>query len=244
MDVTALQTRIWERLDDDSAGWYYTPAEVLNAINKAQRQFAFLTLCIERTKTFELTSGVAFYTISDDADFSDYLLPLKVTTNGVRVTPKTIHQLDALRSTWRTTAGTPTSYGTLGLYLLFTYPRVDSAGQSLSITYAAEPAVLASGGNIPEIPEEFHTALVDYAIYWLRAKEGGVEFKGSVEYLRRFLGAASKHAEFTRARCRAMQYDRTPPDLRLTDRSKLFKVALASERAAMIGNSTNGGKRQ
>ena len=241
MDVAALKLRIAERLDEDTTtSVFYTPASVLDSINKAQRFFCLLTHCLERTKTFELTANQTFYTITDDADFSDFLLPLRVTTGGVRVQPKTIHQLDGLSATWRSTPGTPTSYGMLGMYLLFTYPRYDVGSQSLSITYVAEPTALTADGNTPEIPTEFHQYLPDFAIWWLRLKEGGQESANALPLLRRFIEAAMTHADVVRARARAMSYDSQSFDLRSVDMSRMWKMALKSDRKPKYeGNGGN-----
>jgi len=55
LTVAEMRARLYERLDDD--GTYYTPTEVLVALNAAQDVFAYITLCIERTASFTLTGG-------------------------------------------------------------------------------------------------------------------------------------------------------------------------------------------
>lgn len=226
MNLTALQTRVLERLDD-TGGVYYLTSEVTAALNKAQRLFCFLTHCLERTATFDLTAGQFAYNLKDDADFATFLLPLRVTCDGRRVQPKTIHQLDTRNSRWRLKRGTPTDYAMLGFDSLFIYPTPDAPGASLVITAACEPVALVSGSDVPEIPEEDHPALPRFARYYLRAKEGGVEFQNTLEDLKIFLEAIGQRAESQRAQGMAQRFDRiTTFDLKSADLSNLYRMKL------------------
>jgi hypothetical protein len=233
MNFLALQTRVIERIDEDaSTPVHWTLAEIKLALNKAQRLWSFITLCIERTKTFELTANQTFYTISSDSDFTDYLLPLRVTCSGLRVQSARIDELDALNTNWRTESGTPTRYAQLGFDLLAVNPRPGSSGTSLSITCACEPTTLSGDSDTPEIAEEDQIALPDYAQFYLAIKDGGLELKNALEYLDRFLTAAQARSEFVRARNRANQFDVAPFDLRSFDRSRMMKMALRERKAA------------
>lgn len=226
MDLTALQTRTLERLDD-TGGVYYLTSEVTSALNKAQRLYCFLTHCLERTATFDLTADQFAYNLKDDVDFATFLLPLRVTCDGRRVQPKTIHQLDTRNSRWRLKRGTPADYAMLGFDSLFTYPTPDAPGASLVVTFVAEPVALSSGSETPEIFEEDHPALIDYAIYWLRAKEGGLEFQNTMQYLKRFIMTVGQRAESQRAQGMAQRFDRiTTFDLKSADLSNLYRMKL------------------
>jgi len=228
VDFSQLQTRVKERLDEPSTPVYWTAAEIKEAINKAQRAFCLLTLAVERTASFNLTANTAFYLISEQIE--DFLVPLRVTASGARVLPFTIHELNLSSLVWRTTTGTPTRYAQLGFDLLAISPVPAGAGASLAITYAASPVTLTGNGDMPEIPEEHHPCLIDYAIWWLRAKEGGQEFAKTTDGLKSFLDSAQMYAEFMRARSKGQLYDRQPFDLSSFDRGRLLKVALKPAR--------------
>lgn len=250
MNFLELQTRTKERLDEPSTSVYYSAAEIKEALNKAQRLFALLTLCIERTGTITMTGGQTFYTVS--TFLSDFLAPLRVTFRALsyRLRPSTIHDLDAYSSSWRSvTAAAPDKYAFLGYDLFAITPQWNGAPFSsrfLDVVYAATPAVMSLDADTPEIPADIHPCLIDYALYYLRLKEGGQELQKTLPSLGAFLDAAQKYAAFFRARSLSQQYDRQPVDIELFDRSRLMKMTLQQVRIQKAGMNTpftgNGGK--
>lgn len=222
-----------ERLDDPDHV-YYTRAQIVHAVNVAQRLFCFLTLCLERSATFSLTNGQHFYTISDQ--ISDWLVPLRaVHTGGNRLRPDTFHNLDLRVSGWRSAAGNPTRYVVAGFGLLALDRSPSSGSHTLSLTYAAEPAALVADGDVPEIPGEQQTHLTDGAYWILRLQEGGSELQAAQPFLNRYLDAAQHYGEFVRAKAKAQQYDVLNFDLRSFDRSK-FKIILERQRIPQIAD--------
>jgi hypothetical protein len=130
---------------------------------------------------------------------------------------------------WRADAGSPTKYAQDGFDQL-AITKQPASSQNLTITYAASPAVLTNNSDVPEIPEEHHPCLIEFAIYWLRLKEGGQELQKTLPMLGSFLDSASKYGEFTRARSKAQMYDHQPFDLSSFDRSRLLKMTLSGPR--------------
>ena len=222
LTVADLKTRVYEQLDDN--GTYYTGAEVLHALNAAQNLFALISLCIERTVTITTTAATCFHTVSTSLGISDYLVPLRLTTaSGARIRPTTVHEMDGLSTSWRTTAGTPTRYIAYGYDLMAFSPQPATA-TSLILTYAASPTQLTVDASLPEIPDEQHIWLVDYACWWLRLKEGGQELANATQWLQRFIQAASKYAMFVRRRSYGQKYekyDMQPFDIASFDRGRL-----------------------
>lgn len=242
MTLTQILTRVYERLDDD--GTYYTSIEVVNRVNEGQRFLTLLALPLEKTATLTLTATTTFYHLLSDSGFKDFLLPLRVrVTGGARVGGARLSDLAAADSNWETQAGTPTRYALLGLDLLCLNQQPAGSGVTLDITFAHGPAVLAIASDTPEVPEEYHGDLVDYAIHGTRAKEGGQEFLDSVGMLQRFLVSAEKLNRHVRARSLGKRYDRLPAELRKVDLSRLVR-ALAPPRAQrkpmLLGERTNG----
>lgn len=227
MNVTALEKRIFERLEEDPlAPTTYTEPEALHAINQAQYTLALLTLCLEKTAALTLQTSTAIYGIR--GYLPDYLLPLRVTVGGQRIRPISIRDLDALDSgwqtnTWHSATGAPKRYGTLGLNLFFAHPQ-PAAPTVAQVTYAYVPATLTAGGDTPEVPEEYHEDLVRFALVWLRLKEGAQEFQKTAPLLKEFLASAGKLANYVRARSLAANYDRLPFQLEHFDASRLFKA--------------------
>ena len=97
---TQLIDSVEERLDENTTtSVFFTNTEIKDALNRANRLFAFLTLSVERTgQTFPLTANTNFYDVS--STFSDWLLPLRVKAGSARVLPVQSHELDNLSGSW------------------------------------------------------------------------------------------------------------------------------------------------
>ncbi len=230
-----MSNRTLERLDEIDAGdtapsavYYGAGGEVTAALNEAQRFFVLLTLALETTATFTLPAyGVdvttPFYHMR--SSYPDWLLPLRVTLlTGTRVRPTRIQDLDLFDSGWQTTTATaPLRYAALGFDFMVVYPQVEEE-LAINITYAQAPVPLVSDTDVPQIPEEHHPDLVDYAVYRLRMKEGGQEFQKVLTYFNRFLDGAQAYGNYVRARNIGSGYDKEPFEMELFDRSKLIML--------------------
>ena len=80
-------------------------------------------------------------------------------------------------------------------------------GLKLLITYARCPVPLVNAGDIPELLEADHEALVSYGIWRLRANEGGAELENAGELVNAFLDAAAARFEEVKSRSMAQGYD-------------------------------------
>jgi hypothetical protein len=220
-----LTDRITMRLGDDPAAAqpnrHYTYGEVLAWLNAAHRLFCLLTLCLEKTVTYPLTNGVAWYNLL--ATIPDWLVPLRVRiTGGAKVRPARLEDLAALDVAWSTTSGTPIKYAVRGFGLLAIY-HPPATTTSLDITFARCPTDLVLSTDVPESPAAYHPALIDGAIVLCRAKEGAQEFDKVRGLLDSFLGEAQKLGDYVRARSKEKAYDRMPFELAKFDRSRLIK---------------------
>jgi hypothetical protein len=234
MNIATIEQHVLERLGENPASpQFYKPAEVLAAVNTAQRMFCLLTLCLEATATLALGTDVFYWLLTQ---FSDFLLPLRVRVSagsplaGTRVKPVRLQDLDALDPNWQAANGTPERYACLGFDFVAFYkvPAAPNTGVGVDITYARSPLVMTAAST-PEIPEEDHPALEACAIPLLRAKEGGSEFQKAVPLFDVFMAAATKRANYVKARNLAQRYDRVPFALDRFDRSKLI-IALAMKK--------------
>ncbi len=219
MTVAELRLQVEQRVDDPAI--YYSPDEILHAINISQRVWCLLTRCLEKQASFTLTNAVAFY---DDIrlQIPDFLLPLRVYHSGTRLIADTLHNLNLRDSTWRARAGNPTRYAMAGWKLLAITPQPASGVHTLDFWYAAEPATLVGESDTPQIPPEQQIFLPDCAAWILRLKEGSVELQSAKKFLDRFLEAAAKHGQFVGARSQGQLYDSPPFDLASWDRSRFL----------------------
>lgn len=229
MLTSDLQARTLERLGDTASGeyvltGYYTPSEVLNWLNAAQRLFVLLTMCLETTASLTVTANTAFYRLLPI--FPDFLLPLRVRlSTGAKLKPSTLSDLASLDSSWSKSSGTPTRYAAAGFDLFAICQQPSGSGLTASLTYARCPDPLVNPSDVPEIPDEYHPTLMDLAIPLCRAKEGGGEWKKILPLWDRGLDAATRMGDYVRARNKERGYDRMPVELARFDRSKMLEVA-------------------
>ncbi|MFH1110987.1 MAG: hypothetical protein V1790_17580 [Planctomycetota bacterium] len=222
MTLSALRTEVWQRLDepDDGTG-YYSSAEVSAALNRSQRLFVLLSLCLETTGALPLTAALAWYHMRDT--FPDWLVPLRVNLGTSKIRPATVAQLAALNCYWETVEGTVERYVHLGLDSLAVYRHPAAPGTSLAVIYARTPVVMSANGDIPEIPEQYHPDLIEAAIPFLRLKEGGQALESALPLMQRFIECAGKAARYVRARSLDLRYDTVPAETITTDLSRALK---------------------
>lgn len=262
MTLAELKARTLARVAEAGAPVAHTAAEVTDALNEGLRLFALLTLCVERRGFLPLDGGVAWYRLFDyfsdwllplrvrvettvsgaalglwdselwDAATFDQAATTLAGTTLVR--PARVFELDARNPSWQTDQRNPVErYGTCGAELLFVWPQpAASAIARLWITYAAVPAELVLDGDIPEIPERYHSDLIDFAVCTLALKDGAQELERALPQLAKFLAAAETLAEVVRGRNRANRYDAEPFELKAYDRSRLITAMKKPRQAA------------
>jgi hypothetical protein len=219
MTLSSLRTEAWQRLDEPGDGTgYYSAPEVDSALNRAQRLFVLRSLCLETTAPLILTVGVTWYHLRDT--ISNWLVPLRVSLGGSKLRPATVAQLAGLNGYWGSVEGAIERYAHLGFDSFATYRHPAGPGTTLTLIYAKTPIAMSAGGNVPEIPEEYHPALIDGAIPFLRLKEGGQALESALPLMQRFLECAGKAARYVRARSLDLRYDTVPAETIATDLSR------------------------
>lgn len=231
MNVTALEQRIWERLEQDPAAPVAPEPVVLHALNAGYLLLNLLTLYLEKTATFTLTAGKAVYGIRNL--LPDYLRPLRLVSGDplARLRPSRLADLDAIDTNWQITTARPSPddgvdppsrYVALGINLLAIWqqPTRDVPAQ---FTYAYEPPLLAIGADVPRLPEEYHESILKFALVYLRLAEGSQELQKVMPLFGEFMADAGKLADFVRARSIGASYDSLPFELKRFDTSRLIK---------------------
>lgn len=223
-----MSARVSQRLAEGSAPVFYPAAEIVAALNEAQRFFVLLTLGLEKTAAwtvpaFGANGGAPFFHMLQF--FTDWIVPLRIATaSGAKVRPASLGDLDSLDAQWWNSPGSPLRYAALGADFLAIYPQPAAGATTLQVTYARAPAPLAAAGDVPEIPAPYHPRLVDYGVYRCRQVEGGQEFAKSLPYLDDFFEGAIVYAKYIRARSVGARYDKLPFELEKFDRRKLLKL--------------------
>lgn len=212
-----------QRLNEAGGAVYYPTAEIIAALNEANRLFVLLTLGLETTVTWSVPQATTSFHMLQT--YADWLVPLRIqNATGQKIRPMRLDDLAALDSNWPNSPGTPYRYSHVGVDVLSIYHQPATIGTNLTVTYARAPVDLVLDADVPEIPATYHPDLVDYAINRMRMPEGGQEFAKTLPLLDNFLKGAAKYADFVRSRNRGSQYDKDPFELESFDRSKLLKL--------------------
>ena len=210
MTLAEIRTKARGLVDDDpDTPVSYTDADLDAAINEGLALFAIFTLCLESRFTLNLTTARS-YRASDTR--GDYLAPLRVLSNGSKVRPCRLQDLDALDQNWRSTTGpAPSRYAALGWDLLLPYPASTGA---VDVLCAIAAPKLVADGDVPAIPALYHPVLADYGVYRVLAPQGGSLLAKSLPYLERWREAVSAVSAAVRARGQTLGYDTLPPELK------------------------------
>lgn len=211
MTLGEIQAKVLARVGAPDAV-FWTAAEATEAINAAQRVFTFFTWCLESRGTLALSGDQTEARLL--GTFPSLIAVTRVeNVDKERLFPSSVGGFAAASDRWRGERATyPGFYAVHGFDYAMFFPA-PSAATSLTVTYARGPAALASAGDVPEIPEEYHAALVDGAEPLLRMKEGGQEFAKAKDSWKKFLTAASECSARVRERNQRAGYDRGPAEV-------------------------------
>lgn len=211
MTLLEIRTQVLRRMDEDTTSPVYVTAQLVDqAINEGLNIFSTLTLCVEKSATITITDT---FTDMIAAAVPRLIVPLKLYRGATRIHPeRSPGAFAAAEVFWRTQTGAAKRYAMMGATLLVLDLKPTS-GTNYTMTYAATAGSVAADGDVPEIPLEDHSALVDFAVWRLLAISGGAEFVAAASARDRFLDIAKKRAGLIRVRFQQLGYDRTPPEL-------------------------------
>jgi hypothetical protein len=220
MTLLQMETIVSQRLNEAAMPVFYPSSEIIAALNEANRLFALMTLCVERTSVWNVAANTTFFKML--TVFPDWLAPLRIeSTDFSKVRPSRLSELWSLDAQWPVVTGRPKRYAAMGGDLVALYPH-PTALTLLPVRYAGAPALLAGAGDVPEIPADYHDLLPKYSIYRLRMAEGAEEFAATLPLLQEFLEGAVKLAQYVKARNVGFAYDTVPPELAGYDMSRLI----------------------
>jgi len=191
-------------------------------LNEANRFFVLLTLGLEATGAWTIPAATACHHML--TYFADWIVPLRIAlVSGAKVRPAQIEELTGINPGWMSTPGTPSRYASEGCDFI-ALDRQPAAPLVVNVIYARAPLPLISDADAPEVPAEYHSRLVDYAVYGMRQGEGGQEFEKSLRYFDSFLDGAQHYGEYVRSRNLGGRYDAVPFELSKLDRKQLLNA--------------------
>lgn len=156
-----IRTRVIKALREDQAspgGW--TVEELNSYIDDGYGLIAEAAKSVVRTDTLPVQANSHFLALPADCI---QVFELKDLATDFPIDPVEDSWIDERDEEWiRRIAQRPRYAAPFGLEELILYPAYDAAG-SIVMTMAVYPDAISSDGFTPDIPEEYHHALVDYA---------------------------------------------------------------------------------
>lgn len=173
MNFQEMQTEVFRRLDEDSVSpAFWSLVDVKQAINEGYDDLSELTEWRETSSSLSLANS-NYYDLSTLV--SDVVLTLYSVRNAQTskfLDQGTVKQLDTWYRRWEAViGGEPERYWIRGLYWLGMFPNKGAASGTVTLYYTALPAALSANADTPGFPQEFHLALVDYAVYDLLCQD-------------------------------------------------------------------------
>ena len=154
-------------LDDAEPDYLWPDDYLLTALNDAEREACERQRLLEDETTasvcqISMASGTATYTLNSSIVLVDQIR----LANGTLLAKKTVDELDADSSVWRTATGTPTSYVCHNQTILVTpIPDDDDDGDKLYLSVWRRPITKITVDDSPEIAAEYHEHLLDWVCF-------------------------------------------------------------------------------
>lgn len=178
MDFSTLKSEVLRRLEEAIGSpdapivvpVVFSTTELEEAINEGYENLS------ERSEWFETSETLSISTQYTDLRASLASEFLSITraynsTNNHWLTWTDIRELEELDSRWDSPSANPERMFLRGITSLGLYPK-PSAATSIKIYYTALPARLSAATDTPAFPQEFHDALISYAMYDLLFQDG------------------------------------------------------------------------
>lgn len=174
MTLAEIKAEVFRRLDESaSTQVFFTEADVEAAIGDGLSELSDATEWDERWQTVDLLAARPWYDVR--TILGTHVLSVREAfhedTNRWLVTGRQ-SDLDRADARWERVPAPPQRMMTAGLWWVSYWPRIGSDTGTVKQYYTALPDALEDDADEPGFPEPYHYALVEYAIYDLKAQEG------------------------------------------------------------------------
>lgn len=167
MTFLELQTEVARRIEESTGSpAFWTVAQIKEAINRGYRETADVAEWNETSTSLSLTANTTYYDLST-LIINTRILTVKRIYNDQTsrwLTPRDVLDFDRRFKQWENTTGEPGEFIVRGLWWLrFDRYKTATSG-TVTVYYTAVPTDLSADGDTPAFPQEFHLALVEYAV--------------------------------------------------------------------------------
>ena len=176
MDLAEITTEVFRRLAEDQVSPdFWTVADVHEAINDGYEEISDASEWFERMVSIPLLDHRPYYDLRTVLDGDTILSPgrcLNVTTQRW-MDPTHVRNLDYhTYRRWEAIAASQIEkFFQRGLWWMGVFPQQGSDSGFIRFFYTAMPSPLVLDTDTPGFPQEFHYALVDYALGDLKGQE-------------------------------------------------------------------------
>lgn len=163
MNVVEIATRV-KRTFGDESGAEIEDADIIRWVNDAQLDIVRKTHCLSKSATTASVIGTPESPLP-----ADFLLSRELKFGGRMLSSIPLEEFNYRypNREEEDPTGTPEYFTVRGRNFLL-YPAPDTVGDIVAF-YVARPTLLTTVSEVPEIPIDFHEALVKFAL--MRAKE-------------------------------------------------------------------------
>ncbi len=196
MTLNDLITDVFRRLEEVQGSPVRWPVQdVIDAINEGFEELSDISEFYERYATIKLRKNATYYDLR--SIIPDEILRVTAIYNPTNTTwlgQIDVSQLDTRGTQWEIIPGQPTSWFMRGLWWMGVYPSGPDTNGTLRLYYRALHPPLTDLTQSPDqLPDDYHTCIVDYAMYKLLADD--VEITLAMKYWTDFYAVASDLAK-------------------------------------------------
>lgn len=213
MTRSEIRSKTLKFVDEDPAQTfrYISDTDANNAIAMALRIFCFLTLCSEATGNLTIQPGESHTLIL--STLPNFILPLRVTIDGVLIYRSSLERIEALASGWRNDPAPPERYAMIGANAIAIQP-IQSSITTATVNYARFAPVLANDNDVPDIPNEDHDFIAEGAAAIVAGtKLGGQGDASARQRLESFFTGIKRRAGSVRERNKMNRYEALPAEV-------------------------------
>ena len=178
MTLSELRELVYDRLDEDpDEPLRYTQADVLDYLNDGIQMYSTRVQFVVTDTTLTQEPGRLFYDLPSDCVG---VISVRSVTTGFNLIPVTFKQLDRdeYDPRWTRTESTrANAYLAFDTREIGLWPKSTAGGETYTLTYHQEvgSANLSADTDQPDLPEEYHEALVDYVVARALLSEGKIQ---------------------------------------------------------------------
>jgi hypothetical protein len=176
MTFAELKAEVFRRLEENpDTPAFWTEVDVAEALNDGYEELSDASEFYERNAILNLLSNRTYYDLRcvlGDTQVLSFRTAFNSTTRRW-MSPTDPRTLDTrVFQQWENITGEPEAIFTRGLWWLGVYPQAATDTGNMKVYFSSIPPALVNEDDKPGFPEEYHEALIEYAVGDLLSQDG------------------------------------------------------------------------